>query len=74
MAGAQADMGLRCPIAFEPLMMDSSMPSGKKDDIGLSIWQKSLRKIMTERSKCVIIPSLTVEAIKKPAKGWNLNP
>ena len=21
-----------------------------------------------------IIPSLTVEAIKKPAKGWNLNP
>ncbi len=46
----------------------------KKDDIGLSIWQKSLRKIMTERSKCVIIPSLTVEAIKKPAKGWNLNP
>ena len=55
MAGAQADMGPRCPIAFEPLMMDSSMPSGKKDDIGLSIWQKSLRKIMTERSKCVII-------------------
>ena len=22
----------------------------------------------------VAIPSLTVEAIKKPAKGWNLNP
>ena len=55
MAGAQADMGPRCPIAFEPLMMDKLDAIWKKDDIGLSIWQKSLRKIMTERSKCVII-------------------
>ena len=51
-------------------------PSAVCDDLvtDSSILQGRGHYALLLNAKDVIIPSLTVEAIKKLAKGWNLNP